>query len=120
MRAVAVPITIYNSSSSVFSQSSNSLFWFSDSGFDGASLTCRNHISPVNLHRLLLIAAHQINIELSHAGLFKLLQPPNLFFDRPDDAEAVDHFVGDKFGVAAADLGVMQVVVAFAVIDIRG
>src|SRR5215475_4512291 len=95
-----------------------SSFISSSFGFDNTLLACRNHFLSINLHGLLLVAAHQINIELRHAGSFKLLQPPYLFFDRPDNAEAVDHFVGDEFRVAAADLGVVQVVVAFTIFDI--
>src|SRR5262249_39110741 len=82
-------------------------------GFNNTLLTLRNPIAPINLQRLFLSAAHQINIDLRHAGRFELLQPPSLFFGSPDNAEAIDHLVGDEFGVAAADFGVMQVVVTF-------
>ena len=51
---------------------------------------------------------------------FKLLQPPYLFFGIPDDTEAINHFIGDEFGEAAADFGVVQVVVTFAVFGISG
>src|SRR5712692_3822210 len=43
-----------------------------------------------------------------------------MFVDGADDAEAVDDFVGDEFGVVAADFAVVEIVVLAAVLDERG
>src|SRR2546427_3171027 len=43
-----------------------------------------------------------------------------MLFDGADDAEAVDDFVANKFGVVAADFAVVKIVVFAAVFDERG
>src|SRR5260370_2075070 len=43
-----------------------------------------------------------------------------MLFDGADHAEAVDDFVGDEFGVVAADFAVVEIVVFAAVFDKRG
>src|SRR3989475_6404671 len=42
-----------------------------------------------------------------------------MFFDGADDAEAVDDFVANKFGVVAADFAVVEIVIFAAVFDER-
>src|SRR5882762_1418476 len=43
-----------------------------------------------------------------------------MLVDGPDHAEAVDDFVGDEFGVVAADFAVVEIVVLAAVFYKRG
>src|SRR3970282_1572987 len=72
----------------------------------------RDDLPPVDLDLLLLASVHQVQVELGHAGLGQGPQPLDVLVRRPDEAEAVDDLVGDEGRVRAADLGVMEVVVA--------
>src|SRR3970040_2911635 len=72
----------------------------------------RDDLPPVALDLLLLASVHQVEIELGHAGLGQGPQPIDVLVRRPDEAEAVDDLVGDEGRVRAADLSVMEGVVA--------
>src|ERR1700722_9284595 len=79
----------------------------------------RQHIPLVNLQRLLLVAAHQINIELRDTDVGQLLQLLSVRLRRADQAETINHFVRDEIGVVAANLAVMLVIIAAAILHKR-
>ena len=68
----------------------------------------------VDLERLLLVAVHQVDVELVDAGIGQLAQLLDMVLDGADDAEAVDDLIAHERCVGRADFGVVQVVVALA------
>ena len=69
---------------------------------------------------LLLVAVHQVEVELVDAGRCELAELGDVLLDRPEDAEPVGHLVADEGRIRRADLGVVVVVVALAVPDVAG
>ncbi len=60
----------------------------------------RQHVAVIGFQRLLFVAAHQIDIELSHAHILESFQFLVMRLGRADQAEAVYHFVRYKVRVA--------------------
>src|SRR2546426_1116361 len=78
----------------------------------------RGDVSTVDLEHLLLVAIHQVDIELIDTDLG---QPPKLgqvAVARADHAEPVGHLVANEARIRRADLGMMEVVVARPIPDI--
>src|SRR5688500_8737290 len=79
-----------------------------------------NNVAGVGRQRLLLVAVHQVDVELVDARIGQGRELGAVLVDRSDHAEAIDHVVGDKLRVVGADFCVVQVVVALAVADVGG
>ena len=71
----------------------------------------RNHALPIGLHLFLLVATHQVNVELMHTQRLQFFQATDLLFHPADDAITIHDLVGHKAPVVAAHLGVVQIVV---------
>src|SRR5918992_505928 len=80
----------------------------------------RNDLATVDFELLLLVAVHEVDVELVDAGVGELPQLGDLLVGRPEHAEAVGHLVADERGVARTDLGVMVIVVPGTVRDVAG
>src|SRR5687768_1712568 len=91
-----------------------------ESGLDDDSLHRRDDLATVDLERLLLVAVHQVDVELVDTGVGQFGQLAPVVVDRSDDAEAVDHLVGHELCIGRADLRVMQVVVSRPVANVTG
>src|SRR6185503_10879137 len=63
----------------------------------------RNDVPPVQLELLLLVAVHQVQVELIDAGPLELAEPDEVVLGGADEAEPVDDLVGHERGVVAAD-----------------
>ena len=74
----------------------------------------------VGLQLGLLVAVHEVDVELVDAGLVQLEEPSHVLLGRSHDAEAVGHLVGHELRVVGADLGVVAIVVALALADVAG
>src|SRR5215469_18674807 len=77
-------------------------------------------LAEVLFERLLLFAAHQVNIELGYARLTQTFQFPAMLLGIAQNTEAVHDFIGDEIGVAGANFTVMQVIVVAAAANERG
>src|SRR5688572_1287873 len=75
-------------------------------------------LAAVEVELLFLGAIHQVDVELRHAGLAELLQPLALCRWRPDDRELIGDLIAYELGVVAADLGMVEVVVPLATLDV--
>src|SRR5215469_11440254 len=62
----------------------------------------------------LLVAAHQVDIELSYPDRRQLLEPANVFIRGPDHGEPVHDLVRDEFSIRASNFCMMQVIVPLA------
>ena len=71
----------------------------------------RDHVLAVGLQRGFLGVVLEVDRELVDAERGKLLQPRDMIGRRPEDAEAVDHVVGDEVGVRVPGPTVLVVVV---------
>src|SRR5215204_4221783 len=59
----------------------------------------RDDVPPVQLELLLLVAVHQVQVELIDAGPLELAEPDEMVVGRAQDAEPVDDLIGDERGV---------------------
>ena len=69
-------------------------------------------ISTVDVERRFFVAAHQVDVELVDAESRQFAQAAPVLLDGADDAEAVHDLVRDELRVAAADFGMVAIVVA--------
>src|SRR6266403_1033232 len=74
----------------------------------------------VDIESFLLFTAHQVDVELGYTDFAEAVELFTVVVDGTDHAEAVDDFVGDEFGVVAADFAVVEVVVLATVLYERG
>src|SRR5882724_2630664 len=74
----------------------------------------------VDIESFLLITAHQVDVELGYTDFAEPIELFTVVVDGTDHAETVDDFVGDEFGVVAADFAVVEVVVLATVLYERG
>src|SRR2546423_13797131 len=74
----------------------------------------------VKLEDPLLLAAHEIDVELPDADGGELTELVDVLVDLAGDAEAVHRLIVDECGVRGSGLGVMLVVVARAIAHVRG
>ena len=72
----------------------------------------RDDVAAVGLELVLLVAVHEVEVELVDAGRGELAQLGDVLVDRAEDAEPVGDLVADEGRVGRADLGVVVVVVA--------
>ena len=85
-----------------------------------ASRHRRDDLAPDPLELLALVAVHQVDVELVDAGVREDVELLDDLVDLAEDAEPVRDLVADEAGVRRADLGVVVVVVAGAVLDVAG
>ena len=81
----------------------------------GAVPQGRNDVTAVDLEDALLVAVHQVDVELVDAGVREAPELRDVIVDRAEHAEPVGDLVADEPGVGRPDLGVVQVVVALTV-----
>src|SRR5712691_9382854 len=72
-----------------------------------SGLATRDNVAAIGIQGLLFVAAHQIDVELRHAGAAQRLEFREVRLHRPQQAKAVHDFVGDKRGVVAAHFAMM-------------
>src|SRR5438093_8553379 len=80
----------------------------------------RDDALAVELQDPLLLAAHEVDVELTDADCAERLQLLDVLVDLPGDTEAANRFVVDERGVRRAGFRVMLVVVARAIPHVRG
>src|SRR3990170_877266 len=78
----------------------------------------RDDLAAVDLDLLLLVAVHEVEVELVDAGRGQFAQLADVVVRGSQDAEAVGPLVAHEAGIGRADLGVVEVVVAGAVLDV--
>src|SRR5882724_10326988 len=74
----------------------------------------------VDIESFLLFTAHQVDVELGYTDFAEAVELFTVVVDGTDHAETVDDFVGDEFGVVAADFAVVEIVVLATVFYERG
>ena len=77
-------------------------------------------VAAVGLQLGLLVAVHEVQVELVDPGLRQLAQLGDVLVGLAEDAEPVGHLVAHEGRIGRADLGVVQVVVAGPVGDVAG
>src|SRR5579859_2811725 len=77
-------------------------------------------IAGVDGEGVFLIATHSADVELGDADRAKGVELVAMGFDRADETETVNHFVGDKVGIVAPDLTVVLISVSAAIFDKGG
>src|SRR5256885_624320 len=80
----------------------------------------RDDALAIELEDPLLLAAHEIDVELTDADRGELAELFDVLVDLAGDAETIDRFVVDECGIRGPRLGVMLVVIARAISDVRG
>src|SRR5258705_2769664 len=79
-----------------------------------------DYFAAVRFEDLLLVAAHQVDVELLDADGRQLPELRDVLLRIADHTEALDRFVIDEGGVRRARLGVVLVVVSGPAADIGG
>src|SRR5882724_6187061 len=74
----------------------------------------------VDIESFLLFTAHQVDVELGYTDFAEAVEFFTVVVDGTDHAETLDDFVGDEFGVVAADFAVVEIVVLATVLHERG
>ena len=69
-------------------------------------------VLPVGLDLFLLVAVHQVEVELVDARDLQLAQLGHMLVGRAEDAEPIGYLIADERGIRRADLGMVAVVVA--------
>src|SRR5262245_38095748 len=81
---------------------------------------CRDDVLPEGADHALGVVDHRVDVELGHTQSLELLQLRDTRVRRAEDAEALDHLVGDEAGVLGAGPAVVGVVVVVARPDVVG
>src|SRR5260370_5053364 len=80
----------------------------------------RQNLGVVDVEGFLLVAGHEVDVELGDAYFAEAVELLAVLVDGADEAEAVDDLVADEIGVVAANFAVVEIVVLATVFYERG